>query len=119
METFRDWLTRQLDQHPDLNQVGLAIKLGLSQSSVSNWLRGIYVPQPENCRKLARFFNVPEKEVLIIAGHLQPNVTSDNHLAAEPRALYHTGPRARLNTLLDRLTDYQIETLATFLETLE
>ena len=113
--TFSDWLQSELKRRPDLNQTALAIHLGLSQGTISSWLRGLYVPQPDNCHKLARFFDVPEDEVLIAAGHRQPIVIGHNTLA-EPSTSYHIGPRARLDTLLDTLTSDQIEALITLLE---
>lgn len=121
MITFADWLSSEIKRKPELNQTALAIHIGLSQSTISSWLRGLYVPQPENCRKIARFFNIPDDDVLVVAGHRHPVVIgADNsgHLA-EPPTPYHIGPRARLDALLDHLTDDQLEALITFLETLQ
>jgi len=119
MITISDWLKRELDSKQELNQTALAIHLGISQGAISSWLRGLYVPQPENCRKLARFFDIPEEEVLIIAGHRQPHTIGTGNPVAEPRNPYHIGPRARLDVLLDRFTDDQIQKLLFFLETFQ
>ena len=119
MVTFAAWLNDQLNSKPQLNQVALAISLGLSQSSVSNWLRGVYAPQPENCRKIARFFDIPEDDVLIVAGHRQPlPIPNRTHVAEAPPA-YHTDPRIQTDKLLDNLTPAQLKALNTFLETLQ
>ena len=114
MITFHDWLRAELNRKPDLNQSALAIHLGLAQSTISSWLRGLYVPNPDNCRKLAHFFDVPEDEVLIAADHRQLIIVGHNRLG-EPRPTYHIGPRARLDNLLDNFTEGQIEALITFL----
>jgi len=123
MSALSEWLSQQLKKQKHLNQTGLAISLQVGPSTVSNWLRGISTPQPENCRKIARYFNVPEHNVLTIAGH-EPIIIGEDHGAdtpghvAESRTPYHLSPRARLDLLLDELDDTQIEALATFLETL-
>lgn len=119
MITFANWLDSELKRRPQLNQTALAIHIGLSQSTISSWLRGLYVPQPDNCRKVARFFDIPEDDVLVVAGHRQSVIIGqDTHIAEAPTP-YHIGPRARLDTLLDTLTDPQLESLITFLETLQ
>jgi len=107
MITFAAWLKSKLKRRPELNQTALAIHIGLSQSTISSWLRGLYVPQPENCRKVARFFDIPEDDVLVVAGHRQPVIVSDNP------------SRARTNDLIDNLTDEQLDALIAFLETLQ
>ena len=117
--TFADWLNDQLNSKPQLNQVALAINLGLSQSSVSNWIRGLYVPQPENCRKIARFFDIPEDDVLVVAGHRQPLPIRDRTHVAEASAAYDITARTRINQLLDNFTTPQLEALLTFLEILQ
>ena len=117
MITFADWLDSELKRRPQLNQTALAIHIGLSQSTISSWLRGLYVPQPENCRKVAHFFDIPEDDVLVVAGHRQP-VAHGTHLS-EPPTPYHIGPRARTDKLLDNLTPPQLEALNHFLETLQ
>jgi len=120
MITFANWLNSELKRRPQLNQTALAINIGLSQSTISSWLRGLYVPQPENCRKIARFFDIPEDDVLVVAGHRQPVIIGHSTTdLAEPPTPYHIGPRARLDQLLDNLTDPQLEALITFLETLQ
>lgn len=119
MLTFANWLTNQLRHRPELNQVALAINLGISQGSVSNWLRGLYVPHPENCRKVAHFFDIPEDDVLAIAGHRQPLPIPDRTHVAEAPTTYDVSARTRVNQLLDNFTTPQLEALLTFLEILQ
>ena len=120
MITFADWLNSELKRRPQLNQTALAIHIGLSQSTISSWLRGLYVPQPENCRKVARFFDIPEDDVLVVAGHHRPAMSFEgsNHVS-NTRVPYHIGPRARLDALLDDLTDPQLDALIAFLEAMQ
>jgi len=70
--TLSEWLKEQFDHNPRINQTSLAISIKVGQSTVSNWLRGVSVPDPDNCRKLAQFFGIPEERVLTLAGHLSP-----------------------------------------------
>lgn len=118
MNALSEWLKQQFNQRPRINQTSLAISIGTGQSTVSKWLQGLSIPTTDNCHKIARYFDVPEEEVLTMAGHLQPHVIGQHHVA-EPRARYHTGPRARLDLLLDNLPDPQVEALITFLEALQ
>ena len=120
MDTISNWLTAQLQQH-NLNALGLSYAIGVSHVTIGKWLKGIYTPNPANCIKLARAFNVPEDDVLIIAGHKTPRVSDDrnNDQLAEPHPTYHIGPRARLDRMLDQLTDDQLEILTTFLEAIK
>lgn len=70
---FQDWLTQQMKSY-DLNQTGLALKLGVSQSVVSSWLRGLYTPSPENCRKLAQLFHVAPEDIFKLVGYMENTV---------------------------------------------
>lgn len=118
--TLADWLQQQFDDNPRLNQTGLALQLGIGQSTVSHWLTGVSIPSPQNCQKLARFFNIPEDDVLIIAGHRSPTIIGDRdkHLRDRP-SIYYLGPRARLHELIDGLTEDQAKMLETFLDSIK
>jgi len=87
MDEFPKWLSQQLDKRQDLNQTGLALSLRVGPSTISNWLRGVSNPQPENCRKLARYFHIPEEDVLALAGHISTHKAAQNTIA-EPRPAY-------------------------------
>jgi len=110
------WLKTQMKIR-NLNPQGISHGIDVSHVTVGKWVKGIYTPNPENCRKLAHFFNIPDEQVLIIAGHLTPDDSKTT--IAEPCTIYLTGPRAHLHTLLDTLTDDQAETLTKFLESLD
>ena len=75
------WLTTQLEIK-NMNAQGLSHAIGVSHVTVGKWLRGTYTPDPENCRKLAEYFQMPEQEVMIIAGHLTP--FTENTLEVSP-----------------------------------
>jgi len=114
MESVAQWLTTQFEKNPRINQTSLAISIGVAQSAVSNWLRGVSRPEAENCRKLAKYFGVPEQHVLVLAGHLSPNPG----LLAETRASYRATRYQPILDLLDELTDEQLEDLRKFLESM-
>jgi transcriptional regulator with XRE-family HTH domain len=46
-----------------IKQNWLAQKLGVSEVSVSNWVKGKTVPKKEHLEKIARILNVPLKEL--------------------------------------------------------
>lgn len=70
--TVSTWLEAQI-QHVDTNAYGISHVLGVTPRTVYKWLDGTHIPGPLNCRSLARFFGVPEQQVLILAGHVSAN----------------------------------------------
>jgi transcriptional regulator with XRE-family HTH domain len=66
---LKDWLQQRFDRRPEINQTSLAISIGVGQSTVSKWLKGVSTPDPKNCHKLAAYFNVSDDYVLSLAGH--------------------------------------------------
>ncbi|HIG29225.1 MAG TPA: XRE family transcriptional regulator [Verrucomicrobiales bacterium] len=56
-------ILRQRMQHLGLSQVQLAEKFGVSQSAVSNWLKGT-IPGSKTLWELSRFFDVPVDTLL-------------------------------------------------------
>lgn len=68
-DTFAEWLKKEM-QARDLNNVGLGLKLGLSDTTIGYWIRGARRPDTESCLKIAHVFNIPEQEILIRAGYL-------------------------------------------------
>lgn len=106
---------------------GLAGLLDVSHVAVGRWTNGKNKPTYQNCVKIAEFFDIPEDNILILAGYREPMIIGHdtNHLpirqpthVAEPPAAYHTSTRTRLDDLLDTLTNDQLESLITFLESL-
>jgi len=103
-QNFSTWLKQQMRNHPDdLNQTGLALRIGVSQTTVSFWLRGLYVPSPDNCKIIAELFDVTLDEVLVLAGHKLGPTTIDD--LSETYAL--GTPQYRLARLSADLTDDQ------------
>jgi len=67
---FGRWLQRRMDER-DLNQPGLAIKLGVRHSTVNRWLNGSARPRPKYLRALTRVLDIPPEEVYEALGDLQ------------------------------------------------
>lgn len=66
-ETFGDWLRLALDKK-GWSQGQLAIRVGVSPSTVSRWLTGGR-PDPEYAGRLAKAFGEPLAKVYAVAGH--------------------------------------------------
>lgn len=47
-----------------IKQIYIAEKLGVSESSVSNWIRGKHIPQPKYILKLTLLLNVTIEELI-------------------------------------------------------
>ena len=55
----------------------MAADLGVSHATVSRWLSGKDIPNPQSCRSLAEYAGLPAEKILAIAGHLpQPKETA-------------------------------------------
>ena len=79
---FGHWLERQLLRR-EWNAADLARKLGVGNSTVTMWIRGERVPNPESCRKVAEVFYLPLDDVLTIAGHRPRDLDVDPDAPAE------------------------------------
>ncbi len=66
---FTAWLWDQLLAH-DLRTMGLSTSLDFLDADVEDWAAERAVPTPEECRRLAEFFEVPAECVLRLAGYL-------------------------------------------------
>lgn len=136
MQSLSEWLNQRFEADPRLNQTGLALSIGVGQSTVSKWLQGLSTPDTANCAKLAEFFGVPLARVLRIAGHInwpprdtgdlihheEPDVTvlhiGDGGSPAYDPACHDRPGLARLVAQLEALTDDQLESLAAFMESM-
>jgi transcriptional regulator with XRE-family HTH domain len=98
---FKTWLAKKMKER-DLNNLGLAIKLGMSSTSIGYWLSGRSVPDPDSCHKLAEFFSVPPETVLELVGHLEP-VEPDLADERELVYLFRRLPESSKNTVMDML----------------
>ncbi len=56
---------RQLREERDWSQDQLARRLGVGQGTVSNWERGLKVPQPRTLTRLAELFDVSVEEIVV------------------------------------------------------
>jgi transcriptional regulator with XRE-family HTH domain len=59
---FGRWLKREVERR-GMNMAGFAGLVGVSQASVSDWVRGKTTPSEENRLKIARVLRVPATEV--------------------------------------------------------
>jgi transcriptional regulator with XRE-family HTH domain len=69
---FGDWL-RPLLLAKDMRQGQLARRIGVAESTVSRWLSGRNVPEPEQCAAIADVLAIPLTDVLRAAGHPVPD----------------------------------------------
>jgi transcriptional regulator with XRE-family HTH domain len=69
---FGRWLDKWMRQ-ADLNQAGLAAKLGVREPTVSGWRYGRNAPNPDNIRRIADVFSVPVTDVYAALGRVPPD----------------------------------------------
>ena len=77
--TFREWLRQQIDER-GISLRMLAVRSGLSDAAISEWLAGKRHPRPDSLRRLAAALRVPYEEALAAAGYL----AQGSEKAAEP-----------------------------------
>ena len=80
---FGRWLERQYTRL-HYNKTGFAELMGVSHSTVSDWMRGKTRPRDTSVHKIARALNVPESEVHRALGRLAP---TDNDLPDDVRRI--------------------------------
>lgn len=67
-EPIASYLREAIDRR-GITASQLSAYIDVSHVTVGRWIKGEDVPSPENCRKLARYFHIPEDRLLSIAGH--------------------------------------------------
>lgn len=75
-QDFAQWFKTQLARR-DWNQSDFARKTGISQTTVSTWVRGRSVPDPASCDTIADAFLLGLDDVLTHAGHRPGALRSD------------------------------------------
>jgi transcriptional regulator with XRE-family HTH domain len=70
MTPLARWLAEQMATR-NLSTREASTGAGLDHGAVSRFMTGT-VPAPRTCKKLARFFAVPEEFILQLAGHIEP-----------------------------------------------
>lgn len=89
-QNFAQWFKTQLARR-EWNQSDFARKTGLSQTTVSTWVRGRSVPDPASCDIIADAFLLGLDDVLAQAGH-------------RPRVLRPAEAGDSVSQLVDRVT---------------
>lgn len=114
---FGWYLQRKMAEHdPPLNQTELALRTGVSQSTVSRWIYSPGRPETDKLQLLADVLGVDHGELLVAAGHGRPAETAAevppaHRLARELDAmLADTSPipadkRAVLETFIDQVLE--------------
>ncbi len=75
MTPLAQWLWGELQRRKESAREA-SLGAGLSHASIHRFLAGRR-PSPDSCRKLARYFQVPEEFVLQLAGHISPPPDQD------------------------------------------
>lgn len=96
-QKFAQWFKSQLDRR-EWNQSDFARRTGISQTTVSTWVRSRSVPDPASCDIIADVFLLPLDEVLAVAGHRPVETRSHNEAAAAIAAMVR-----RVNWTADRV----------------
>lgn len=79
MSEFQRWLNAELRKR-NLSAREASMGAGLGRAQVSRYLSGGR-PSAENCRKLARYFEVPEEFLLRLTGYVTPAQGENDFLA--------------------------------------
>lgn len=89
-EGFGYWLGMMLDARA-MSNADLARAIEVENSLVSKWRRNRQRPDTVSCRLIAEALGVPIREVMIHAGHADPDIPLDDPV------------RDRLHELIDQL----------------
>jgi transcriptional regulator with XRE-family HTH domain len=79
-----------------LRQTDLAYRLGVEQSAVSNWERGLSVPELKSRIKLAAALEIPLTELMPDAGEIEPDVFSNPQVQRIVESFVALAPSTRL-----------------------
>ncbi|EHJ08091.1 helix-turn-helix domain-containing protein [Staphylococcus simiae] len=79
---------RQLMKENNITQVELSEAIGVSQSTISNWLKEVKYPRISKVQELANYFNVPKSKITedksmqqdTIAAHLDYSDLTDEEM---------------------------------------
>ncbi|TDM48257.1 XRE family transcriptional regulator [Macrococcoides goetzii] len=91
--TAREILSKNLQElmhKRGIDQLDLAKEIGVSQSSISQWIKGNKYPRIDKIQLLADFFNVPKSRITeeypqpeTIAAHKRDNLTEEEQKAVD------------------------------------
>ena len=98
MTGFQKWLNAELhNRNLSARAASMGAKIGRAQ--VSRYLGGKR-PSAENCRKLARYFDVPEEFLLRLAGYIR-SAAGESEYVAELSAVVESLPESEKRDLLE------------------
>lgn len=98
--SFGVWLAGQL-QRAEMKQVDLHRRSGLSTGAISEWLRGIRIPDPENCDRIADALGIPVDVVLSAAGHRPKIQMRETPEIEESLSMMRSLPREEQQVVLE------------------
>jgi len=89
-----------------LNQAGLAKKIGVSRESVSKWLKGEAIPQPDKLLRIGMLLGLAFEQMVVTALPEAVPVVSFRHKAARKTKDVHLDNARETGELLKRLVKY-------------
>lgn len=96
---FGEWLSAIMrSRHMSTSE--LARRMEVEPSTVSKWRTGRNLPDSLNCRLMAGILRVSANEVLLRAGHLDPDALHDDPVRAEAHHLVNVLTPEQLQPLL-------------------
>lgn len=105
-ENFRDRVIKLMNEN-NINQLGLAKELGITQSTLSRNLNGIHRPKAEIVESIASFFNVSTDYLLGITDDRGSTFSPKNQLRGVQLALFNQA---------GKLTDEQAEDVLKYIQ---
>lgn len=97
------------------NAAELARAAGIGEAQVSRWLRGATTPEEKNLRRLSKALKRPMLELLVAAGHLEPEEARMKDQPAPPAAPVGGGVDPELLAELQSSAPDEIEKVKAYL----
>lgn len=85
--TFAEWLKARLKEDRDLNQSRLAEVVGVSRSTVSNWVLGKFYPSDTNIEVLCSLFREDKSNIYKLIGKLEEPDAEPSPLSPETESI--------------------------------
>lgn len=98
--TFGRWLEAMMRARGWTN-AELGRRIDVDGSHISKWRRGRQRPDTVSCRLLAEALSVPVREVMIQAGHVDPEAAFEDPVKDELHRLIDQLPSGQLEPFID------------------